>query len=70
MRWRDPARCGDCEEFHPGEGTMLSGLPRPGWCGQCRGPVRPEAPACPVFAERAPEAPKRAGGPSTPTVEE
>lgn len=50
--WRKPRRCAECAEFHAGRGTMHSGLPRPGWCDQCQGPVRPEAPACPVFAER------------------
>lgn len=50
--WRAPHKCGECSEFDAGQRLMASGIEPAGWCAQCHGPVRPESPACPVFAER------------------
>lgn len=49
--WREPRRCGGCGEFHGSRRALLAGVEAPGWCVQCSGPVRPEAPACPVFED-------------------
>lgn len=49
--WREPRRCGQCGEFHASRRSLLAGVDAPGWCAQCAGPVRPEAPACPVLSE-------------------
>ena len=61
--WREPRRCGQCGEFHRSRRALLAGVEAQGWCAQCSGPVRPEAPACPVFSE----AP---GGPEVPEPKE
>lgn len=47
--WREPRSCGECSEFYTGRRALSSGIEAPGWCIQCAGPVRPEAPACPLF---------------------
>ena len=58
--WREPRTCGECSEFLHGRRALLAGVEAPGWCVQCAGPVRPEAPACPVFSE-APRGPEGLG---------
>lgn len=50
--WRAPHKCGECSEFDAGQRLTVSGIEPAGWCAQCHGPVRPEAPACVLFEGR------------------
>lgn len=51
-KWRAPHTCGEYSEFDAGKRPTASGIEPAGWCAQCHGPVRPEAPACVLFEGR------------------